>query len=109
MGELAQGLVGMPGGVGWAPCPQVKGLLEIETIFPCFGIPDRCSCGLCLVASGDGALTTSFGGPFQIRGILNVKEFITLSPSCLTFTWVLILSYKMTCENSKMEAAVELA
>lgn len=34
VGELAQGLVGRLGGVRWAPFPQVKGILEIELIFP---------------------------------------------------------------------------
>lgn len=32
MGELAQGLAGMLGGTGWAPLPQMKGLLETEMI-----------------------------------------------------------------------------
>ena len=105
MGELAQGLVGRPGGVRWTPFPQVKGILEIELIFPCYwklfhGVPDGCLYGLCLVASKDGTLTTSCGGLFQKRGVLSVKEFITLNPSCLTFTSALILSYKMACSSS---------
>lgn len=34
MGELAQGLVGMLGGVGWPPFPQVKEVLDMEMIIP---------------------------------------------------------------------------
>ena len=34
------------------------------------------------------------------RGGLSIKGFITLSPSCLTFTSTLILSYKMACSSS---------
>lgn len=34
VGELAQGLVGMLGGVGWPPFPQVKEILDMEMIIP---------------------------------------------------------------------------
>lgn len=33
-------------------------------------------------------------------GGFSIKDFITLSPSCLAFTSVLILSYKMACSSS---------
>ena len=34
VGELAQGPVGMLGGVGWPPFPQVKEILDMEMIIP---------------------------------------------------------------------------
>lgn len=37
MGELARGLLGTPGSVGRAPLPQMKGILEMEAIFPLIG------------------------------------------------------------------------
>lgn len=37
VGELARGLLAMPGSVGRAPLPQMKGILEMEAIFPLIG------------------------------------------------------------------------
>lgn len=37
VGELARGLLGTPGSVGRAPLPQMKGILEMEAIFPLIG------------------------------------------------------------------------
>lgn len=92
----------------------MKGVLETEISFhpllsPFHGTPDGCSRGLCLVASRDGALCTSYGGPFKQRGVLSVRT--TLSCSCLTFTSALGLSYKTSRSSSlgylKMEAVGE--